>query len=293
MLRPMTTSAAAFIPWTDRAGRFSALRAAVFAAALAPGLWLTVQGWLGLLGPRALTAATHDTGDWAVRFLLLALLVTPLRSLTRRNELIGVRRMLGLAGLGYVLVHAALYVVDQRFDLVKVMWEIALRTYLTIGFVGLLGLAALGATSTDGMVKRLGAERWGRLHALVYGLTVLAQAGDLRADADERALPLADGLALAQPPPARRKPAGAAGARRRSRARRDGAGGGLLRHPQRLPVLAHPGGEPRCRCDDPAGLVGHGGGTGDGGARRRHAADSAASASRRIRATIDLRPLER
>jgi methionine sulfoxide reductase heme-binding subunit len=174
MVRPMSTSVAAFVPWTDRAGRFSALRAAVFALVLAPGLWLCVQWWLGQLAPRPVTAAIHATGDWAVRFLLLALLVTPLRAMTRRNELIGVRRMLGLAGLAYVIVHVGLYVVDQRYDMIKVATEIALRTYLTIGFVALLGLAALGATSTDGMVKRLGAVRWGQLHGLVYWLTALA-----------------------------------------------------------------------------------------------------------------------
>jgi sulfoxide reductase heme-binding subunit YedZ len=174
MLGAMSTSVAAYIPWTDRAGRFSALRAVVFAVVLAPGAWLALLAWQGMLAPRPVTAAIHDTGDWAVRFLLLALLVTPLRAMTRRNDLIGVRRMLGLAGLGYVLAHTFLYVVDQRYDLIKVATEVALRTYLTIGFVALLGLAALGATSTDGMVKRLGAARWGRLHSLVYWLTVLA-----------------------------------------------------------------------------------------------------------------------
>lgn len=166
--------AAAYIPWTDRTGRFSSLRALTFAAILTPGLWLAWLFYAGELGARPVTAAIHDTGDWAVRFLLLSLLVSPLRAITRRNELIGIRRMLGLAGLGYVAVHACLYIVDQKWDLWKVASEIALRTYLTIGFAGLIGLALLGATSTDGMVKRLGAGKWNSLHRLVYLLTVLA-----------------------------------------------------------------------------------------------------------------------
>jgi methionine sulfoxide reductase heme-binding subunit len=169
----MSTSAA-YIPWTDRAGRFSPLRAAVLAAVLAPAIWLVIRGALGMLGPRAVTAAIHDSGAWAVRFLLLSLMISPLRVVARWPQAIGVRRMLGLAGFAYVLLHIVLYVVDQRYDLVKVASEIALRTYLTIGFAALLGLAALASTSTDGMVRRLGAERWGRLHSATYILVVLA-----------------------------------------------------------------------------------------------------------------------
>ena len=57
--------------------------------------------------------------------------------------------------------------------LLHVASEIALRFYLTIGFVTWLGLAALAATSTDAMIRRLG-PRWKRLHSIVYGLAVLA-----------------------------------------------------------------------------------------------------------------------
>lgn len=128
----------------------------------------------GLLGSKPLTYAIHDTGDWAVRFLLISLAVTPLRSIANWPKLIQVRRMLGLTALVYVAVHFALYVVEQRYDAWKVASEIVLRFYLTIGFVAVLGLIALGVTSTDGMIKRLGSVRWNRLHALVYGITALS-----------------------------------------------------------------------------------------------------------------------
>jgi sulfoxide reductase heme-binding subunit YedZ len=173
-VRGMLPTAQELIPWTDRAGRFSALRAVVLAAILAPALSLAVRAGLGDLGPRALTAAIHDTGLWAIRFLLISLLVTPLRSLARWPQAVAVRRMLGLGALGYVLLHAVIYLADQRYDLVKVAREIALRTYLTIGFAALLGLIVLGLTSTDGMIRRLGSQRWNRLHAITYVLAVLA-----------------------------------------------------------------------------------------------------------------------
>ena len=109
-----------------------------------------------------------------MRFLLLSLLVSTLRRVGQWGKLIAVRRMLGLAALAYAGIHLFLYVVDQQFDLIHVASEIVLRFYLTIGFVARLGLIALGSTSTDAMIRRLGGKRWNRLHTLVYAIAVLA-----------------------------------------------------------------------------------------------------------------------
>ena len=160
-------------PWLDRAGRLSWLKLAVLMAVLAPGLWLAVAWWLQALGPKPVTEAIHETGDWAIRFLVATLAVTPLRRIGAWPKLILVRRMLGLSALGYALVHLALYALDQAFDVTRIASEIVLRFYLTIGFVALLGMAALGATSTDAAVRRLGSA-WHRLHRLVYAIAALS-----------------------------------------------------------------------------------------------------------------------
>ncbi|ODN71504.1 Sulfoxide reductase heme-binding subunit YedZ [Methylobrevis pamukkalensis] len=107
-----------------------------------------------------------------MRFLLATLAVTPLARFSRFPKIIAVRRMLGLATLFYALAHLGLYVADQGFDLVRVASEIVRRVYLTIGFVAILGLAALGVTSTDAMIRRMG-RNWTRLHALIYAITIL------------------------------------------------------------------------------------------------------------------------
>lgn len=161
-------------PWNDRAGRLSALKLAVFVGLLAPGAWLIVQALAGILGSKPLTAAIHLTGDWAVRFLWLSLLVTPLRYAWDWPRLIAVRRMVGVAAAAYAALHLGLYAAEQAFDLQRVVSEIALRFYLTIGFVALVGLLVLSATSTDAMIRRLGAQRWGRLHLLAYPIALLA-----------------------------------------------------------------------------------------------------------------------
>jgi sulfoxide reductase heme-binding subunit YedZ len=150
------------------------LKLAVFVALFVPAIWVLFAYAFGLLGARPLNEAIHQIGLWTIRLIFLALAVTPLRQILQWPRLLLVRRMIGVAAFAYVLLHFSLYVTSQAFDFGKVASEIALRIYLTIGFTALLGLAALAATSTDGMVRRLGARRWQRLHRLVYAIGVLA-----------------------------------------------------------------------------------------------------------------------
>lgn len=163
----------AWLPWLDRQGRFSRLRAATFALVLVPALWLAFDAWTGQLGSKPWTRAVHDTGTWTIRLLLLTLAVSPLRKILDWNKLIGVRRMLGLSVLAYALGHLALYCIDLGFDAGLIVSEIAKRFYLVIGITALTGLVALGVTSTDGMIRRLGAPRWQLLHNLVYVIAAL------------------------------------------------------------------------------------------------------------------------
>ena len=161
-------------PWNERNGRFSLLKAIVFAALFAPAIYILWQFASGDLAPKPVTEMIHRTGDWAARLILLSLLVTPLRKLGAWPKLIAVRRMVGVSAFAYAFAHLSLYVVDQSFNLVHVGAEIVLRFYLTIGFVTLLGLGALTATSTDAMIRRLGGQRWNKLHKVIYVLAALA-----------------------------------------------------------------------------------------------------------------------
>jgi sulfoxide reductase heme-binding subunit YedZ len=161
--------------WRDRRGRVSVFRILVLALFALP-IVLAVVAATGedQFDARPVNDLIHRAGFWTLMFLLLALSVTPLARITRLNGLIDVRRMLGVGAFCYAAAHISLYVVDQMFDLVKVASEIVLRFYLTIGFTALIGRAGLAATSTDGMVRRLGAKRWQRLHQIVYGIGLLA-----------------------------------------------------------------------------------------------------------------------
>jgi sulfoxide reductase heme-binding subunit YedZ len=161
-------------PWTDRAGRFAPLKFVIFLGVLVPAAWIAIEAQQGWLGSRPVTEAIHQTGLWAIRLLAMTLAVTPLRRASRWSKLISARRILGVSVLAYAALHLGLYSLDQHFDLLHIASEIVRRIYLALGFIGFCGLCALGSTSTDGMIARLGAQRWGYLQRLVYPIAVLA-----------------------------------------------------------------------------------------------------------------------
>ncbi len=166
-------AANSYWPWTDRKGRFDALRAGCFTLVLVPAAILAFQAFAHQLGSKPWTQAVHDTGTWALRILVITLAVTPLRRILDWNRLIGIRRMLGLSALAYALAHLSLYCIDLAFDWGLIVSEIVKRFYLIVGITALTGLVALGATSTDGMIRRLGSARWQLLHRLVYLIAML------------------------------------------------------------------------------------------------------------------------
>jgi methionine sulfoxide reductase heme-binding subunit len=160
-------------PWRDRRGRFLPFKATVLASLVIPGALYAFWLATGQLGGRPVMEAIHGTGLWAIRCFLIALAVTPLSRALDWPGLLLVRRNVGVAAACYAVAHLCLYVVDENFKLLTVVSEIALRFYLTIGFITLLVLLALAVTSTDAWVKKLG-RNWKRLHRLSYPFAAVA-----------------------------------------------------------------------------------------------------------------------
>lgn len=151
-----------------RRDAIAATKPFVFVAALAPFLWIAWDVWQQTLGTDPVAQLEHRTGDWALRFLLLTLAVTPLRRLTGVNALVRYRRMLGLFAFFYATLHLAIYlVVDLGGYWSQLFTEIVKRPYITVGFTAWLLLVPLAVTSTKGMMRRLG-RRWQTLHRLAY-----------------------------------------------------------------------------------------------------------------------------
>lgn len=160
--------------WRDRRGRLSALRLAALALLLFPLAKALLDASVIANGARPLNDLIHRAGFWALIFLGVTLAVTPFRRIARYGHLIDVRRMLGVGTFCYIAAHLVLYVADQRYDVAKIIHELTHRVYLIIGGIAWIGLAVLAATSTDGMVRRIGGQRWRRLHQAIYAIALLA-----------------------------------------------------------------------------------------------------------------------
>ncbi|KGM06150.1 membrane protein YedZ [Methylophaga thiooxydans] len=127
------------------------------------------------LGVNPVETLTRSSGLWGLRFLLITLCVTPLRWLTGINQLIRFRRMLGLYAFFYATVHMLLYLgLDQFFDWSEIWRDIIKRPFITVGFINFIALLPLVFTSTNKMMKRLGGQRWKKLHRLTYFVAVAA-----------------------------------------------------------------------------------------------------------------------
>jgi len=149
--------------------RIATLALLVWPIALAVVAWQTEIRFEA----RPVNDLVHRAGFWMLVFLLLALAITPLRRIARYPQVLDVRRMIGVGTFCYGAAHLTLYALDQMLDLTRVASEIVYRVYLTIGFTALIGLAALAATSTDGMVRALGGLRWRRLQQVIYLIALL------------------------------------------------------------------------------------------------------------------------
>ena len=154
------------------ASRIPRVKPVVFLACLSPALLLGWDAFTGGLGVNPIEDITHRTGDWALRFLLVTLAVTPLRRLAGWNGLVRFRRMVGLFAFFYAVLHFSTYLVfDHFFDLLLIIDDVAERKYVTAGFVGFVLMIPLAVTSTQGWIRRLG-RRWTALHRLVYASAV-------------------------------------------------------------------------------------------------------------------------
>ena len=147
----------------------------LFAACLLPCVWLFYAAAANQLGANPAEALIRSTGDWTLRLLCLTLAVTPLRVLANQPALARFRRMLGLATFFYALLHFLAYAwLDMGFDAAVIVRDIPKRPFALVGFLALLLMLPLAATSFNRAIRALGAARWQALHRAVYAIAVLA-----------------------------------------------------------------------------------------------------------------------
>jgi sulfoxide reductase heme-binding subunit YedZ len=150
------------------------LKRVIFVAALIPAATLIVGAFRGTLTANPIDYITDRTGDWAFRFLMITLCVTPIRRITGWNPIIQLRRMLGLFSFFYATLHFLTWaVLDWFFDFRSMVDDIVMRPFITLGMATFLMLLALAVTSTTASIRRLG-RKWTQLHRLIYLAAITA-----------------------------------------------------------------------------------------------------------------------
>ncbi len=151
-----------------------AAKPVVFVLCLLPFAWLTWGAFADTLGPNPAEHLIRATGDWTLRMLCVVLAVTPLRQLAGWPALARYRRMLGLFVYFYGMLHLLCYAwFDMGLDLGDIARDIPKRPFILVGFLALVLLTLLAATSFKRAVRALGGRRWQALHRSVYAVAGL------------------------------------------------------------------------------------------------------------------------
>jgi len=141
----------------------------VWLLSLAPVCWLAWRAYHNDLTANPIEFITHFTGDWAIRFVVFTLAITPLRKLLQLPDLIKFRRLLGLFAFFYATLHfLTWFAVDKYFDLHEILGDFAKRRFITMGLLAFSAMIPLAITSTTGWIRRMGGKRWQKLHRLIY-----------------------------------------------------------------------------------------------------------------------------
>jgi sulfoxide reductase heme-binding subunit YedZ len=146
----------------------------IFINSLVPLVLLVWDALGGRLGANPVEFFLRTTGVLTLTFLLITLAVTPLRKMFGWNNLIKFRRMLGLYAFFYGFLHLITYsIFDRNFNLAAIAGDVWQRPFIAVGMAAFFLLIPLAATSTNGMIKRLGGKNWARLHKLTYLIAIL------------------------------------------------------------------------------------------------------------------------
>jgi len=161
--------------WHPTPTQWFVLHRLVFLLVCLPMMRLVLLAYRDALGANPIEALTRATGWWSLVFLLITLLVTPLRRVLQWPWLLRMRRTLGLSAFFYALAHFITFIwFDHWFDWMAMFTDVIKRPFITMGFSAFVVLLPMALTSNNYMTRKLGAQRWQRLHRLAYLAPVIA-----------------------------------------------------------------------------------------------------------------------
>jgi len=145
----------------------------VFISCLLPFCFITWDAMNDGLGSDPIQTLHFRTGDWALRFLLLTLTITPIQRQLKFSAAMRFRRMIGLFSFFYASIHLAVwFVLDQSLSLDNMLYDVPESPYIMLGLLAYLMLLPLAVTSNLSSMRALGAK-WQSLHRVVYLIAIL------------------------------------------------------------------------------------------------------------------------
>jgi sulfoxide reductase heme-binding subunit YedZ len=147
----------------------------IFLLCLLPAVLLLTDAFeiTGRLGANPIEAIQDRFGNWALRFIMITLAITPLRRFTNWNWLLRFRRMLGLFTFFYALMHFLTWLIlDREMNMADIVDDLTERPFITLGFIAVVLLTLLAITSLTSLRRRMG-RHWQSLHNVIYLIAVL------------------------------------------------------------------------------------------------------------------------
>lgn len=161
--------------WVNRYLMHRAAKPLLFIGGCLPAIWLIWSAMNDQLGANPAEALIRSLGDWSLRFLVIVLLVTPLRTWAGWPALARMRRMAGLFVFFYASLHLIAYAwFDMGFSFDGIIEDVLKRPFILVGMLAWVLLFSMAATSFDRVIRAMGAQRWRWLHRGVFGVAVLA-----------------------------------------------------------------------------------------------------------------------
>ncbi len=142
---------------------------------LSPLIYLIIRTLSGNLSANPIEDLTHSSGWWALTTLVITLVVTPLKIIFKKPQILFFRRTLGLFSFFYASIHFVTWIaLEQFFDWEAMVLDVLDRPFITLGVIAFVLMIPLAATSPYQIRKKIGNNVWKKIHRLIYFAVLIA-----------------------------------------------------------------------------------------------------------------------
>ena len=147
----------------------------IFLILVFPSFYWFILFISGGMGVNPIDSLIRELGNFALRIIILTLLISPLSIFKPLKNIVVLRRMIGLFAFYYMTLHLSSYVVlDHYFNWDFLFKDIYKRPFISLGFFSFILTLPLAFTSNNIMLKKLRYKTWKNIHRLIYIIAPIA-----------------------------------------------------------------------------------------------------------------------